>query len=60
MASSSRERSKADENVEDSAMRVDSESSQREGGDLKVFGGPSGGSAEGDLEGGGVGTPMPR
>ena len=60
MTSSSRERSKADENVEDSAMSVVSESSQSEGGGWEVFSGPSGGSAEGDLEGGGVGTPMPR
>ena len=47
----------------DCAVRVDSGSTLREGGGSKVFSGPSmtlGGSADEDLEGGGVGTPMPR
>ena len=63
MASCSRELSKADVNATDCAMSVDSGSTLKEGGGLNIFNGPStmsGGSAEDGLEGGGVGTPMPR
>ena len=64
MASWSREWSKADTKAEDWAIKVVPGSTlRREVGGSKLVSGPSsksGGSADDGLEGGGVGTPMPK